>query len=69
MGREGKSNWGFVVIVAAAVFAALAYWIFSAEQAPTLPYALAQYVLLGSVLVGMLDSFAKIRPARRRTPR
>ena len=59
MGRDRKSNWGVFVIVAAAIFAALAYWIFSADEAPTLPYALAQYVLLGSVLVGMLDSFAK----------
>jgi UDP-N-acetylmuramyl pentapeptide phosphotransferase/UDP-N-acetylglucosamine-1-phosphate transferase len=69
MGREGNSNWGLLVIVAAAIFAALAYWIFSADEAPTLPYAVAQAVLLGSVLVGMFDSFAKIRPARRRIRR
>jgi UDP-N-acetylmuramyl pentapeptide phosphotransferase/UDP-N-acetylglucosamine-1-phosphate transferase len=66
MGGERNSNWGVMAVVAAAIFAASAYWIFSADEAPTLPYALAQYMLLGSVLVGMLDSFAKCRPARRR---
>ncbi|MGD0187190.1 MAG: hypothetical protein ABSC25_18340 [Roseiarcus sp.] len=69
MGRERNSNWGVMAVVAAAIFAASAYWIFSADEAPTLPYALAQYVLLGSVLVGMLDSFAKCRPARRQLRR
>ena len=64
MGRDRKSNWGVMAVVAAALFAALAYWILSANEAPTLPYALAQYVLLGSVLVGMVDFFAKCRPAR-----
>jgi hypothetical protein len=64
MGRDRKSNWGVVAIVAAAIFAGLAYWILSADEAPSLPFALAQYVLFGSVLVAMLDSFAKCRPAR-----
>jgi zinc transporter ZupT len=66
MGRNRKTSWGVLAFVAAAIFAAIAYWIVSANEAPTLPYALAQYVLLGSVLVGMVDSVAKCRPARRR---
>jgi UDP-N-acetylmuramyl pentapeptide phosphotransferase/UDP-N-acetylglucosamine-1-phosphate transferase len=66
MGRGRKSNWGVLAIFASVTFAALAYWIVSANEAPTLPYALAQTVLLGSVLVGMVDSFAQCRPARRR---
>ncbi|MFZ1965290.1 MAG: hypothetical protein WAU78_17805 [Roseiarcus sp.] len=65
MGRDRKSNWGVLAIFASVTFAALTYWILSATEAPTLPYALAQYVLLSSVLVGMVDSFAKCRPARR----
>lgn len=66
MGRNRKTSWGVLAFVAAAIFAAIAYWIVSANEAPTLPYALAQYVLLGSVLVGMVDFVAKCRPARRR---
>jgi len=65
MGDNRKSNWGVMAIVGAAIFAALAYWVLSANGAPTLPYAIAQYVLLGSVLVGMVDSLAKCRPAQR----
>ncbi|MGD0763948.1 MAG: hypothetical protein ABR929_12325 [Roseiarcus sp.] len=65
MGRDRKSNWGVLAIFASVTFAALAYWILSANEAPTLPYALAQYVLLGSALVGTVDSFAQCRPARR----
>ena len=65
MGRDRKSNWGVLAIFASVTFAALAYWILSANEAPTLPYALPQYVLLGSVLVGMVDSFVQCRPARR----
>jgi UDP-N-acetylmuramyl pentapeptide phosphotransferase/UDP-N-acetylglucosamine-1-phosphate transferase len=69
MGRDRESNWGVLVIFASVLFAALAYWIVTANEAPTLPYAIAQTVLLGSVLVGMVDSFAKCRPARSRRVR
>lgn len=69
MDGVGKSNWGVLVIAAAAIFVAAASWIFNSGEAPTLPYALAQYTLLGSILVGMLNSFAKCRPARRRIRR
>ncbi|MGD0641137.1 MAG: hypothetical protein ABSC22_10355 [Roseiarcus sp.] len=64
MGRDRKSNWGVLAIVAAAIFAALAYWILSADEAPTLPFAFAQFVLLGSVAVATLDSLAKCRSPR-----
>ena len=50
MGRDRSSNSGFTVIAAAAVAAAVAYWILSAQEAPTLPFAIAQYTLLASVL-------------------
>ena len=59
MSRDRKSNWGVLVAAAAAVFAALVYWIFSASEAPTLPFAIGQFALLGSVAVAMLDSLAK----------
>jgi peptidoglycan/LPS O-acetylase OafA/YrhL len=64
MSRDRQSNWGVLAVIAAVTFAALAYWIPSANQAPTLPYAIAQCVLLGSVLVVMIGSVAKCRPAR-----
>jgi peptidoglycan/LPS O-acetylase OafA/YrhL len=64
MSRDRQSNWGILAVVAAAMFAVLAYWIPSANQAPTLPYTIAQYVLLGSVLVVMIASVAKCQPAR-----
>jgi hypothetical protein len=35
-----------------------------ASEAPTLPFALAQSVLLGCALLATLDSFANRRPAR-----
>jgi hypothetical protein len=64
MSRDRSSNSGFAVVAAAAVAAAVAYWILSAEEAPSLPFAIAQYVLLASVLVGGLDGFAKCRSRR-----
>jgi len=64
MGRDRSSNSGFTVVAAAAVAAAVAYWILSAQEAPTLPFAIAQYVLLASVLVGGLDGFKKCRARR-----
>ena len=61
MGRDRSSTSGFTVITAAAVAAAVAYWILSAQEAPTLPFAIAQYTLLASVLIGGLDGLTKCR--------
>ena len=47
-----------------AAAAAVAYWILSADEAPTLPFAIAQYVLLASVLVGGFDGLTKCRSRR-----
>jgi hypothetical protein len=47
-----------------AVAAAVAYWILSADEAPTLPFAIAQYTLLASVLIGGLDGLTKCRARR-----
>ena len=63
MGRDRSSTSGFTVIAAAAA-AAVAYWILSAQEAPTLPFAIAQYALLASVLIGGVDGFAKCRARR-----
>ena len=64
MGRDPSAISGFTVIVAAAVAAAIAYWILSAQETPTLPFAIAQYVLLASVTVGGLNGFARCRTRR-----
>jgi hypothetical protein len=58
MGRDLSSTSSFGVIAAAAA-AAVAYWIFSAQEAPSLPFAIAQYTLLASLLVGGLDGLTK----------
>jgi hypothetical protein len=63
MGRDRSSNSGFTVVAAAAA-AAVAYWIFSAQEAPTLPFAIAQYTLLGSLLIGGVDGLTKCRVRR-----
>ena len=64
MGRDRSSTSGFTVIAAAAVAAAVAYWILSAQEAPTLPFAIAQYTLLACVLIGGLDGLTKCRARR-----
>ena len=64
MGSDRSSNSGFTVVVAAAVAAAVAYWILSADEAPTVPFAIAQYVLLASAVVGGFDGLTR-RRARR----
>ena len=63
MGSDRSSNSGFTV-AAAAVATAVAYWILSADEAPTLPFAIAQYVLLASVVGGGFDGLVR-RRARR----
>ena len=64
MGSDRSSSSGFTVVAAAAVAAAVAYWILSADEAPTLPFAIAQYVLLASVVVSGFDGLVR-RRARR----
>jgi hypothetical protein len=64
MSSDRSSTSGFVVIAAAAVAAAVAYWILSADESPTLPFAIAQYTLLASVLIGGLDGLTKCRSRR-----
>jgi len=63
MGRDRTSNSSFSLIAAGAA-AAVAYWIFSAQDAPTLPFAIAQYTLLGSLLVGGFEGLTKCRARR-----
>jgi hypothetical protein len=64
MGSDRSSSSGFTVVAAAAVAAAVAYWILSADEAPTLPFAIAQYTLLASVLIGGLNGLRKCRARR-----
>jgi hypothetical protein len=52
MVHQENTTSGLMVVVSATLAAALAYWIFSADEAKTLPFAIAQYVLLASVTVG-----------------
>ena len=64
MGSDRSSSSGFTVVAAAAVAAADAYWILSAVEAPTLPFAIAQYTLLASALIGGLDGLTNCRSRR-----
>ena len=64
MGSDRSSSSGFTVVAAAALDAAVAYWILSAQETPTLPFAIAQYTLLASALIGGLDGFKKCRARR-----
>ena len=52
MVHQQNTNSGLMVVVSAALTAAVAYWIFSADEAKTLTFAITQYVLLASVMVG-----------------
>jgi hypothetical protein len=61
--RQQNASWGAFAIVMAAMSAGLAYCIFSANEAPTLPFAIAEYVLLGCALTGMFDTLLKCRTA------
>jgi CBS domain containing-hemolysin-like protein len=64
MDRQQNATSGLMVVVSAALAAALAYWIFSADEAKTLPFAIAQYVLLASVMVGGFGGLVPRRVAR-----
>jgi hypothetical protein len=63
MGRQQDTTSGLFVVASAALAAAVAYWIFSADEAKSLPFAITQYVLLASVMVG---GFGGLVPRRIR---
>jgi hypothetical protein len=63
MDRRRNGGFGLTAVTAALAGAAIAYWIANAE-APSLPFAIAQYVLLGCAVIAGLDAFAHCRPAR-----
>jgi hypothetical protein len=70
MGRDRQTTSGFTVIACATVAAAVAYWILSAEQSPSLPFAITQYVLLASLVVGSFGGLGGVQAlARRRASR
>ena len=64
MDNQRNTTSGSMVIVSAALAAALAYWIFSADEAKTLPFAITQYVLLASVMVGGVGGLIPRRVGR-----
>jgi hypothetical protein len=64
MDRRQNATSALTVVVSAAVAAAVAYWIFSADEAKTLTFAITQYVLLASVMVGGFGGLVPRRAAR-----
>ena len=63
MDRRRSGGLGLTAAIAGLVSGAIAGWIASAE-APSLPFAIAQGVLLGGALVGGLGAFVDGRPFR-----
>ena len=63
MAHDHTTRWGLLAIFGAAMFAAAAYVIFGASEAASLPFALGEYGLLGSIGVVIVDSLAKCRAA------
>ncbi len=64
MGHDHTNRWGLLAIFGSAVFAAAAYMIFSsAGEGTSLPFAIGEYGLLGSIGVVIVDSIAKSRAA------
>ena len=49
------------MILAGAIFAAAAYLIFSIGVPANIPFAVAEYVLLGSIFIMMFDSLVEGR--------
>jgi hypothetical protein len=69
MDRNRQTTSGFAVVACAGVAAAVAYWIFSAQQ-PTFLFVATQYVLLASALVGAFGGLGGTAAlARRRASR
>jgi hypothetical protein len=64
MGQERNSNWGVLTIFAAAIFVMAAYWIFSSDAPPNLVFGTAEYVLLGSILVMVVNLVGKFGASR-----
>jgi hypothetical protein len=63
MGHDHTNRWGLLAIFGSAIFAAAAYVIFSAGEGTSIPFAIGEYGLLGSVAVMIVDSVAKCRAA------
>ena len=64
MRHDHTNRWGLLAIFGSAIFAAAAYLIFSsAGEGTTLPFAIGEYGLLGSIGVVIVDSIAKSRTA------
>ena len=63
MGHDHTNRWGLLAIFGSAIFAAAAYVIFSAGEGTSIPSAIGEYGLLGSVAVMIVDSVAKCRAA------
>ena len=63
MSHDHTSRWGVLAIFGSAIFAAAAYMIFSAAEGTSLPFAIGEYGLLGSVGIVIVDSIAKCRAA------
>lgn len=65
MEADRKSNWGLLAILAGAVFAAAAYLVVLFGAPTDIPFAIALYVLLGSLFVMMFDALVKSRMGER----
>ena len=65
MEADRKSNWGLLAILAGAVFAAAAYLVVLFGAPTDIPFAIALYVLLGSLFVMMFDALVESRMRER----
>ena len=63
MGQDHTHRWGLLAIFGSAVFAAASYAIFTSGEAASLPFAIGEYGLLGSIAVMIVDSISKCRAA------
>ena len=63
MAHDQTTRWGLLAIFGSAIFGAAAYMIFSAGEGTSLPFAIGEYGLLGSVGIVIVDSVAKCRAA------
>jgi len=63
MGHDHTNRWGLLAIFGSAVFAAAAYMMFGAGEGTSVPFAVGEYGLLGSIGIVIVDSIAKCRAA------
>jgi hypothetical protein len=63
MGHDHTNRWGLLAIFGSAMFAAAAYMIFSAGEGASVPFAIGEYGLLGSIGIVIVDSIGKCRAA------